>query len=56
MNIEKVDHPEIKIKIIYTENGQESFLYNPLLEEENQNSIIDSVHIVINSEKIGGDS
>lgn len=56
MNIEKVDHPEIKIKIIYTENGQESFLYNPLLEEENQNSIIDSVHIVINSENIGGDS
>lgn len=56
MNIEKVDHPEIKIKIIYTENGQESFLYNPLLEEENQNSIIDSIHIVINSENIGGDS
>ena len=56
MNIEKVDHPEIKIKIIYTENGQESFLYNPLLEEENQNSIMDSIHIVINSENIGGDS
>ena len=56
MNIEKVEHPEVKIEIIYTANGQESFLYNPLLEEENQNSITDAIHIVINSENIGGDN
>ena len=56
MNIEKVEHPEIKVEIIYTENGQESFLYNPLLEEKNQNCIKDAIHIVINSENIGGDS
>lgn len=56
MNIDKVEHPEVRIEIIYTENGQESFLYNPLLEEENQNCITDAIHIVINSENIGGDN
>ena len=56
MNIEKTDHPEIKVEIIYTKNGQESFLYNPSLEIENQNAIIDAIHIVINSENVGGDS
>ncbi|WP_195986799.1 DUF1430 domain-containing protein [Clostridium sp. D53t1_180928_C8] len=56
MNIEKIEHPDIKIEIIYTKNGQESFLYNPELEEENQNSIKDAIHIVINSENIGSDS
>ena len=56
MNIEKTEHPEIKVEIIYTKNGQESFLYNPSLEIENQNAIIDAIHIVINSENVGGDS
>ncbi len=56
MNNEDIEHPEVKIEIIYTKNGQESFLYNPSLEIENQNAIIDAIHIVINSENIGGDS
>lgn len=56
MNIQAEEHPEVKIEIIYTKNGQESFLYDPLLEVENQNSVIDAIHIIINSENIGGDS
>lgn len=56
MNIEGIEHPEVKVEIIYTKNGQESFLYDPLLEVENQNSVTDAIHIIINSENIGGDS
>lgn len=56
MNIEVEDHPEVKIEIIYTKNGQESFLYDPLLEVENQNLVTDAIHIIINSENIGADN
>lgn len=54
--IEKIEHPEVKVELIYIQDNQKTFLYNPTLEKENNNYSVNSILLIANSENMGGDS
>lgn len=46
----------VQVKLVYIKDGQKHFLYDPMLEKENQNYVKNATIMVINSKNIGGDS